>query len=72
MAASVLRPARTLKDRVAAYERRLIKAALERADGNQREAALALGVRPTTFHEKLKRLGIGVVRRVVEIDRLSA
>jgi len=60
---------RTLKDRIEAYERRLIKAALMRAGGNQLRAALVLGVRPTTLNEKLKRLGIGVVRHVVDLER---
>ncbi len=69
MATSVERQAATLKERVEAYERRLIMAALERAGGNQHRAALALGVRPTTLNEKLKRLGIGVVRHVVELQR---
>jgi DNA-binding protein Fis len=40
----------TLKDLVDAYERA--------ASGNQRRAALALGVLPTTLHEKMKRLGL--------------
>jgi len=63
------RPDRTLKARVDAYERRLIMAALERAGGNQHRAAIALGVRPTTLNEKLRRLGIGVVRHVVDLER---
>ena len=67
MATSVERRQLTLKDRVDAYERRLILVALERAGGNQHRAALALGVRPTTLNEKLKRLGIGVVRHVVDL-----
>ena len=46
MAKSAEGRARTLKGRVQAYERRLIKVALERAGGNQHRAALALGVRP--------------------------
>ncbi len=69
MATSVEGPMRTLKDRVDAYERRLIMVALERAGGNQHRAALALGVRPTTLNEKLKRFGIGVVRHVVDLGR---
>ena len=69
MATSVELQARTLKGRVEAYERRLIMVALERAGGNQHRAALALGVRPTTLNEKLKRLGIGVVRHVVDLER---
>ena len=48
----------TLKDMVLDYERRLIMAALSAADGHQRRAAQALGLLPTTLHEKMKRLGI--------------
>lgn len=66
---SVERRLLTLKQRVEAYERRLIRVALERAGGNQHRAALALGVRPTTLNEKLKRLGIGIVRHVVDLER---
>jgi len=69
MPTSVERQALSLKGRVEAYERRLIMVALERAGGNQHRAALALGVRPTTLNEKLKRLGIGVVRHVVDLER---
>jgi DNA-binding NtrC family response regulator len=61
------RPGRTLRERVEAYERRLIKVALQRAGGSQRRAAGALGVGPTTLHMKLKRLGI-VVRHMVEVS----
>jgi DNA-binding NtrC family response regulator len=48
----------TLKQMVLEYERRLIMAALSAADGHQRRAARALGLLPTTLHEKMKRLGI--------------
>jgi DNA-binding NtrC family response regulator len=48
----------TLKQMVLDYERRLIMAALSAADGHQRRAAQALGLLPTTLHEKVKRLGI--------------
>ena len=47
-----------LKRRVEQYERRLILSALASADWSQRRAARALGVLPTTLHEKMKRLGI--------------
>jgi DNA-binding NtrC family response regulator len=40
------------------YERSLILEALAATGGNQRQAAFALGVLPTTLHEKLKRLGL--------------
>jgi DNA-binding NtrC family response regulator len=51
-----LRP--TLKDLVEAYERHVIEDALRSSHGNQRRAARALGVLPTTLHEKMKRLGL--------------
>jgi len=47
-----------LKTLVSQYERQLIESALEAASGNQRRAASALGVLPTTLHEKMKRLGL--------------
>ena len=47
-----------LKERVAAYERRLILEALLHAGGNQRRAAAALGCLPTTLNEKMRRLGL--------------
>ena len=48
----------SLKARVEAYERNLIEAALAATSGNQRRAAAALGILPTTLHEKMKRLGL--------------
>lgn len=48
----------TLRDLMDAYERRLIEDALRASGGNQRRAAQALGVLPTTLHEKMKRLGL--------------
>jgi two-component system, NtrC family, response regulator HydG len=48
----------TLKFLVESYERRVIEEALRGAGGNQRRAARALGVLPTTLHEKMKRLGL--------------
>lgn len=47
-----------LKRQVEQYERRLILSALTAAAWSQRRAAEALGVLPTTLHEKMKRLGI--------------
>lgn len=55
-------PRVTLRDLVDAYERRLIEEALRATGGHQRRAAQALGVLPTTLHEKMKRLGL--VRRL--------
>ncbi|HXK11406.1 MAG TPA: helix-turn-helix domain-containing protein [Vicinamibacteria bacterium] len=54
----------TLKHLVDAYERHIIEDALRAASGNQRRAARALGVLPTTLHEKMKRLGL--LRREAE------
>jgi two-component system, NtrC family, response regulator HydG len=48
----------SLKDLVEAYERHVIEDALRASHGNQRRAARALGVLPTTLHEKMKRLGL--------------
>jgi DNA-binding NtrC family response regulator len=48
----------SLKSMVDAYERQLIQSALTAAAGNQRRAAAALGLLPTTLHEKMKRLGL--------------
>jgi len=53
----------TLKALVEAYERHVIEDALRATHGNQRRAARALGVLPTTLHEKMKRLGL--LRRAV-------
>lgn len=50
--------ARPLKAVVAAFEKSLIERALRRCDGNQKRAAQALGVNPTTLHEKMKRMGL--------------
>ena len=47
-----------LRDLLVTFERRLIETALVAAGGNQRRAAMALGVLPTTFQEKLKRFGL--------------
>ena len=43
---------------IEAYEKQLIESALQASSGNQRRAAAALGVLPTTLHEKMKRLGL--------------
>jgi DNA-binding NtrC family response regulator len=48
----------SLKTLLEDYERRLIESALSAHQGNQRRAAFALGLLPTTLHEKLKRLGL--------------
>ena len=51
-------PGFNLQQRLRDYERDLILAALAAAGGHQRRAAAALGIRPTTLNEKMKRLGI--------------
>jgi DNA-binding NtrC family response regulator len=48
----------SLKALLDAYERELIETALMSTAGNQRRAAAALGLLPTTLHEKMKRLGL--------------
>jgi two-component system response regulator HydG len=48
----------SLKALLNAYERQLIQSALAATAGNQRRAAAALGLLPTTLHEKMKRLGL--------------
>ena len=53
-----------LKSLVEAYERQIIQSALAASAGNQRRAAAALGLLPTTLHEKMKRLGL--LRRSME------
>jgi DNA-binding NtrC family response regulator len=53
-----------LKTLLEDYERHLILEALQATRGNQRQAAFALGILPTTLHEKLKRLGLFPLRRV--------
>jgi DNA-binding NtrC family response regulator len=47
-----------LQEQVRQYERNLIQNALAAAGGHQRRAARALGIRPTTLNEKMKRLGL--------------
>jgi DNA-binding NtrC family response regulator len=47
-----------LQNQVREYERNLIVSALTAAGGHQRRAAAALGIRPTTLNEKMKRLGL--------------
>lgn len=59
----------TLRDLMDAYERRLIEEALRATGGNQRRAAQALGVLPTTLHEKMKRLGL--VRRAKTVAAMA-
>jgi two-component system response regulator PilR (NtrC family) len=50
----------SLRDAVAAYERRLIIQALQATGGVQKKAAELLQVKPTTLHEMMKRLAVSV------------
>ena len=47
-----------LQEQVQRYETELIREALQRTHGNQRQAARLLGVKVTTLNCKIKRLGI--------------
>ena len=47
-----------LRDMLLSFERNLILTVMVAANGNQKRAAEALGVLPTTFQEKLKRFGL--------------
>ncbi len=49
---------RPLKEVIAEIEKTLIERALRRARGNQKRAAQALQMNPTTLHEKMKRHGL--------------
>ena len=51
-------PVPSLKSLLDDFERQVIEAALAAHHGNQRRTAVALGVLPTTLHEKMKRLGL--------------
>lgn len=57
-AASSTDARKDLKTLLEDYEKTLILEALQATRGNQRQAAFALGILPTTLHEKLKRLGL--------------
>jgi two-component system response regulator HydG len=52
-------PRAGLTERLAAYERGLLVAALDAADGNRTEAAKSLGIGRATLYEKLEKHGIG-------------
>ena len=70
-----------LRDLLISFERNIIATALFAAGGNQKRAALALGVLPTTFQEKLRRFGLvnhrfgrrarGGERRVSQSDQIE-
>jgi DNA-binding NtrC family response regulator len=48
----------SLKEKVGRYEKKLILAALEKTNWNQKKAAQLLSINATTLSEKLKRLNI--------------
>jgi len=52
-----------LKDALELLERHIILNVLEQTNGNQHDAAAVMGIKPTTLHYKLKRLGIQPVHR---------
>ena len=49
---------RSLDELTTEFESRIIRATLERCDGNKSKAARLLGIRPNTLHYKLQRYGI--------------
>jgi DNA-binding NtrC family response regulator len=51
---------RSLKEQTQLYQKRVILSALRRAGGVQKQAARALGLKPTTLNEMIKRLKIDV------------
>ena len=53
-------PAASMQEAVSLSERQAIQAALAQCGGNRRLAAEKLGLHPTTFYRKLKRLGLRV------------
>ena len=55
-----------LCDEVHRFEIDLIRAALDRTNGNQVRAARLLGVKPTTLNAKLKRYKISFISREVK------
>jgi DNA-binding NtrC family response regulator len=57
-----------LEGEVEAYEASLIREALIRTNGNQRDASKVLGVKPSTLNAKMKRLGITVETTVTSVD----
>ncbi len=60
-----------LKDFLTRVELRLIIFSLERANGNQRQAAKILGIKPTTLNEKLRRYKIGFRKTAVDHNHNS-
>lgn len=57
-----------LEKEIDAFEAALIRDALIKTKGNQRDAAKLLSIKPTTLHAKIKRLGINVETIVTGIE----
>jgi len=51
-----------------AFEARLIRDALIKTKGNQRDASRLLGIKPTTLNAKMKRLNIAVKTTLTGVD----
>src|SRR5688572_16113121 len=56
-----------LEKEMDAFEAALIRDALVKSKGNQRDAARLLGIKPTTLHAKIKRLAITVETTVTAV-----
>lgn len=57
-----------LDKEIDAFEASLIRDALMKSKGNQRDAAKLLGLKPTTLNAKMKRLRITVETTVTSVD----
>lgn len=57
-----------LDNEMDAFESSLIRDALFKSNGNQRDAARLLGIKPTTLNAKMKRLGITVETTLTGVD----
>jgi len=54
-----------LKQKMEDLEKKIILNVLEKAQGNQRDAAHILGIKYTTLHQKIKKYGIRFQKRLV-------
>jgi DNA-binding NtrC family response regulator len=57
-----------LDNEMDAFEASLIRDALFKSKGNQRDASRLLGIKPTTLNAKMKRLGIAVETTLTGVD----
>ena len=57
-----------LEGELEAFEASLIREALIRTNGNQRDAARLLRIKPTTLNAKMKRLGITIKTTVTSVE----